>query len=155
MQRHLILCTQSVTSPSLNGNSCSLTCTSKCFLHSHLTTTQPCHPSTSSPKLLMSSHLASSILTSSWPRWLCALSPVGAATAQGGLGQGMRRGMYPGGGNWHCRGPARAGLACCHRQTWVWWEGRGNADVEELWERFRLRRRMGGLHLLPLAEPTV
>lgn len=35
----------------------------------------------------------------------------------GKQGQGMRRGMYPGGGNWHCRGLARAGLACCHRQT--------------------------------------
>lgn len=66
-------------------------------------------------------------------------------------GLGMRRGMYPQGGNWHCRGPARAGLACCHRPTWVWREGRGKADVEELGETFR-PRRMGGTAFGAAAE---
>lgn len=33
--------------------------------------------------------------------------------------------------------------------------GRGKADVEELGERFRLRRRMRVLPLLLLPEPTV
>lgn len=71
--------------------------------------------------------------------------------AQGRLGQGMRRGMYPGGGNWHCRGPARAGLACCHRSTWVWWEGGGKGGC---WGAEGERFRRDGW-VVPLPEPTV
>lgn len=80
-------------------------------------------------------HISSSLsygVTSSKLHPDLQLTPYVSVLAQGGLGQGMRRGMYPGGGNSHCRGPARAGLACCHRQTWVWWDKGRKLDVEEL-----------------------
>lgn len=99
MRRYHILCTQSCTSASLNGNRFSSTCTPKCFLHLHLTTTQP------RPCNLHFIPQISYIVTSSklhpdfqlTPHAPVLSPPVRMGT--GRTGAGDEEGMYPGGGN--------------------------------------------------------